>query len=356
MRSIRGFRTLAGALLALTLGLAPASGTIQNFDGNSGWLNSPPLDLKALHGKVVLVDFWEYTCVNCLRTLPYLRTWYQRYRDDGFVIVGVHTPEFGFSGQSANVEAAAKHLDVTWPIVLDSKDAIWNRYHNDGWPHEYLYDQNGKLVDSVSGEGEYPETEAKIQGLLKAANPQLTLPPVMALLPQDSYTRPGALCYLHTPELLIAHEHIADATAFDNPARDSTYTDRDATHRDGAIYLQGVWRLTPQAAVSNSLKGYVALRYHAIEVVGVLAPGADGKSVRVDVTQDGLPVAKADAGSDIRYDADGTSYVTVDASRAYELVMNAKFGQHELRLSPEGYGVGVYSFAFEACEAPAGSA
>ena len=349
-------RTFAAMLLALTLAAAPASVTMPSFDGNTGWVNSPPLAPKDLRGKVVLVDFWEYTCVNCLRTLPYLRTWYQRYHDDGLVIVGVHTNEFGFSGDSANVAAAAKHLDVTWPIALDDKNAIWNRYKNDGWPHEYLFDQNGQLVDSVSGEGQYPETEAKIQALLKAANPALQLPPVMALLPQDSYTRPGALCYVHTPELLVGQQHIADASSFNAPAsRDSTYVDRDTDHKDGALYLQGVWHLTPEAAVSNSAHGYVALKYHAIETVAVLTPGADGKSLRVDVTQDGAPIPKKDAGSDVHYDADGSTYLTVDQPRAYEVVMNAAFGQHELRLSPAGYGLGVYSFAFEACEAPAKS-
>jgi thiol-disulfide isomerase/thioredoxin len=335
------------------MGVSPASLSLPSFDGNTGWLNSPPLSASDLRGKVVLVDFWEYTCINCLRTLPYLRAWNARYRDDGLVIVGVHTNEFGFSGQSANVAAAAKHLEVTWPIALDDKNAIWNRFKNDGWPHEYLFDQSGKLVDSVSGEGQYPETEAKIQALLKAANPQLTLPPVMALLPQDSYTRPGAMCYIHTPELLVGQQHIADAGS-NVASRDSTYVDRDPDHKDGALYLQGVWRLTSEAAISNGVPGYVALKYHAIETVAVLTPGPDGKSLRVDVTQDGAPIPKSDAGSDVQYDAGG-SYLTVDQARAYEITMNATFGQHELRLSPAAPGMGLYSFAFEACEAPAKS-
>jgi len=181
-------------------------------------------------------------------------------------------------------------------------------------------------------------------------NPQLSLPPVMALLPQDSYDKPGALCYPQTPELLIGHLRIANASQFGDPSQDQIYTDRASVHNDGAIYLQGMWHMTREAAVSEGLHGYVALKYHAIQVVGVLAP-SDQKSVRIDVTQDGAPLAKADAGSDIRYDADGKSYITVDAARAYDLVMNAKFGQHDLRLTPQGYGVGLYSFAFESCEA-----
>jgi thiol-disulfide isomerase/thioredoxin len=342
-------------LLAFSLALAPAADTtpqfdsIPGFEGNAGWLNGPPLTASDLHGKVVLVDFWEYTCINCLRTLPYLRTWYERYKDDGLVIVGVHTPEFGFSGESANVAAAVKQLNVTWPVVLDSKSAVWDRYKVDEWPKEYLFDQNGHLVDTVSGEGWYPQTEAKIQALLKSANPKLTFPPVMQLLAQDSYLKPGAVCYLHTPEVIIQHTRVANFAGFNDQLRDATFTDLAATHKDGEIYLKGDWRITPEAVVAVGSPDYLAMRYHAIQVVGVLAP-PPGRTIRVNVTQDGQPVPKADAGSDIQYDDKGASYISVDASRAYDLVMNAKFGQHELRLAPDGNGIGVYSFAFEACE------
>jgi thiol-disulfide isomerase/thioredoxin len=348
-------RLVVAGLLVLTLALAPGSTGIPGFDGNAGWLNGPALTPADLRGKVVLVDFWEYTCINCLRTLPYLRTWYERYHDHGLVIVGVHTPEFTFSGDAGNVKTAIRQLDVTWPVVLDDKNAIWDRYKNDGWPHEYLFDQTGRLVDSVTGEGQYPETESKIQGLLKAENPQLSLPPVMALLPQDSYDKPGALCYPRTPEVLLEKVPIANAAASGDSQRTATYstfyTDVGGPHKDGAVYLQGMWHLSPEAAVLEGPRGYVALQYHAIQVVGVLTEDA-GKSVRVDVTQDGAPVAKDDAGKDIHFDADGKSYITVDASREYDLVMNAKFAAHDLRLIPQGRGVAVYSFAFESCEVP----
>ncbi len=343
------------AVLAFSLAAAPAADTtpkfdaIPGFEGNTGWLNGPPLTPSELRGKVVLVDFWEYTCINCLRTLPYLRTWYERYKNDGFVIVGVHTNEFEFSGESPNVAAAVKQLNVTWPVVIDSKNAVWDRFKVDEWPTEYLFDQSGHLVDTVTGEGWYPQTEAKIQALLKASNPQLTFQPVMQLLPQDSYLKPGAVCYLHTPEVLIGHIKVANFTHFDDSLRNASFTDLTTTHNDGDIYLQGEWRIAPESVVSDASRDYVAMRYHAIQVVSVLSPPG-GKSVRVDVTQDGQPVPKDDAGSDIHYDTNGTSYITVDASRAYDLVMNAKFGQHDLRLTAESPGISVYSFAFEACE------
>ncbi|HTA37849.1 MAG TPA: redoxin domain-containing protein, partial [Candidatus Acidoferrales bacterium] len=133
------FVAVATAALAFAAQWKSSAGetAIPSFAGNTGWLNSASLGAADLHGKIVLVDFWEYTCINCLRTLPYLRDWYAKYRDAGFTIVGVHSPEFGFSGDSQNVAAAAKRLGVTWPVVLDDGFSIWKRYRNDGWPHEY---------------------------------------------------------------------------------------------------------------------------------------------------------------------------------------------------------------------------
>jgi thiol-disulfide isomerase/thioredoxin len=351
----------ACASAALVAGIAllgnpnPARGDvadrIQSFDGGVAWINGTPITPADLRGKVVLVDFWEYTCLNCLRTLPYLREWYRRYRNRGFVIIGVHAPEFDFSGKRSNVEAAAKRLDVTWPVVLDNHFTIWKRYGNSVWPHEYVYDQTGRLAESVLGEGGYPQTEARIQALLRAADPHVELPRVMALLPQDSYDKPGAVCYPHTPELLVGRSPIADAPPSSNFAQDADYTDSASSPQDGAIYLQGFWHLTSEAAVSGENSGYLALRYHAIQLVVVMRPESGG-AVRVNVTQDGRPVAREDAGKDLRYDERGGSYATVDASRAYDLVINSRFGAHDVKLSPASSGLGIYDFAFESCEVP----
>lgn len=322
-----------------------------SFDGGTGWINSEPLSPAELRGKVVLVDFWEYTCINCLRTLPYLREWYRRYGDRGLVIIGVHTPEFDFSGQRANVAVAAKRLDVAWPIVLDGRDAIWKRYGNAIWPHEYLYDRQGRLVESYQGEGGYPQTEARIQALLKGADPHATFPPVMALLPQDGYDKPGAVCYPQTPELLVGRQPIADAVP-GNPAQEIDYDDTASNPKDGAIYLQGYWHLSKEAAISGESAAHFSLRYHAIQLIAVMKAESGG-SIRVDVAQDGRPVAPADAGKDLRFDGRGVAYVVVDAPRAYDLLMNARFGQHDLRLSPHADGLGIYDIAFESCEVPA---
>jgi thiol-disulfide isomerase/thioredoxin len=328
----------------------PQASQLRSFDGGAGWLNSDALTPDQLRGKVVLVDFWEYTCINCLRTLPYLREWYRRYHDHGFVIVGVHTPEFAFSSERTNVAAAAKRLGVTWPIVLDDDATIWKRYGNNDWPHEYLYNQNGTLVESWAGEGGYPQTESAIQALLKSADSKLEFPPVMALLPQDSYDKPGAVCYPKTAEILLAHQPIANASASNNPAQDTNYQYDGSNPQDGAVYLQGYWHRTSGAVVAGESGGFLLLPYHAIQVVAVMRP--EGTPIRVVVTQDGHPVDKSDAGSDLRYGENGDSYVEVDSPRAYDLVANARFGQHTLKLSPRSEGLRVYDFAFESCEVP----
>jgi len=339
--------------VALALGTSTPQ-TLQSFDGGVAWFNSEPLSPDRLRGKVVLVDFWEYTCVNCLRTLPYERAWYSRYAHDGFVIVGVHTPEFHFSGEPSNVAAAVKRLGVTWPVVLDSHQAIWNRYANDVWPRELLYDRSGRLIADHPGEGDYPEMEQRIQAALRAGHAGVRFPAVMGYLPQDSYAKPGAVCYPHTPEMYVSA--MRDDSALGNAqgyAGDRTMQFADLTpHLDGRAYLQGAWFVADEAMVNAAERaadaGHVALRYHAIQVVAVLKP--QHGAVPVVVLQDGAPLHKEDAGSDVHYDREGNSLITVDAAREYDVVMNKHFGQHELELRPQRPGLAVYTFDFEACE------
>ena len=330
---------------------APAVQTLPNLSGGGGWLNSAPLSRDALLGKVVLVDFWEYTCINCLHTLPYLKEWNRRYKDHGLVIIGIHTPEFAFSADAANVADATKRLGVDWPVLLDPNRTLWGRFDNNIWPHEFLYDQGGKLIDDIQGEGNYQYTEGKIQAAIRSHDPQFSAPALMPLLPQDNYTKPGSVCYPHTPEVqagIMRGPGPANLARYMNPAADNNFSD-SGSHQDGVIYLRGFWRTTDQAVVSAANDAAAALSYHAIQVVAVMRP-EDGRPNRVNVTQDGVPVPRQDAGADIRYAQDGASYVDVEAARAYDLIMNKHFGQHELALSPQRYGLGLYSFDFESCE------
>jgi thiol-disulfide isomerase/thioredoxin len=336
------------AMLALVSALQP-------FDGDAGWINSKPLTPQALAGKVVLVDFWEYTCVNCLKTLPYERAWYDRYAKYGFTIVGVHTPEFKFSGESANVAAAVKRLGVDWPVVLDSRQAIWDRYGNDVWPRELLFDQHGKLIADHSGEGDYPDMEHRIQQALRASNPSTRFPAVMDYLPGDSYAKPGAVCYRHTPEMYLGDWRgdgvLGNPQGYGGDGRTLAYVD-STPHEEGRAYLQGPWFESGEALVNGSgasAQPHLAIRYRALQVVAVLKP-RDVTSVNVLVLQDGAPLSAQDAGADIRFDRDGRSYLLVDAPREYDVVLNKHFGQHELELLPQRPGLGAYTFDFEACE------
>jgi thiol-disulfide isomerase/thioredoxin len=338
---------IAAAALFVLPAIAPGD-HLMSFAGGKAWLNSAPLTPASLQGKVVLVDFWDYTCINCLRTLPYLREWYKRYASDGFVIVGVEAPEFRFETDGKNLADATSRLGVVWPVVSDFDFAVWKRYGINAWPTELLFDQSGKLVEEEIGEGNYPQTEAEIQALLRKANPSLNLPPPMALLPQDNYDKPGAVCYPKTAEIVVERSRIGNAVSGD-PRMDQNYQD-PGQHKDGTLYLDGYWRATRQSISYSGGGGYVALPYHAIQVETVMR--SNGGPIRVNVTQDDKPVPRDDAGSDLHYDAKGNSYVLVDAPRAYEVIMNAAFGHHELVLSPQGGGLRIYDFAFESCEVP----
>jgi thiol-disulfide isomerase/thioredoxin len=334
------------AILALVSALQP-------FDGAAGWINSKPLTPASLHGKIVLVDFWEYTCVNCLKTLPYERAWYERYAKYGFTIVGVHTPEFKFSGEPANVAAAVKRLGVDWPVVLDSRQAIWDRYGNDVWPRELLFDQSGKLIADHSGEGDYPDMERRIQQALRAGNPSVRFPAVMDYLPGDSYSKPGAVCYRHTPEMYLGNWRgdgvLGNPQGYGGDGRTLAYLD-STPHDEGLAYLQGPWFESGEAMVNGSgADAHLAIRYRALQVVAVLKPHGV-PAVDVLVLQDGAPLTKQDAGADIRFDRDGRSYLLVDAPREYDVVMNKHFAQHDLELLPQRPGLGAYTFDFEACE------
>ena len=329
--------------------------TLLPFDGDTGWINSKPLTPSSLAGKVVLVDFWEYTCINCLKTLPYERAWYDRYSKYGFTIVGVHTPEFAFSGEPSNVAAAVKRLNIDWPVVIDGKQAIWNRYDNDVWPRELLFDANGKLIADHSGEGDYPDMERRIQQALRARNPNVRFPAVMDYLPQDSYAKPGAVCYRHTPEMYLGNWQgtgvLGNQQGYAGDGQTVNYAD-SAPHDEGRAYLQGAWYESGEAMVNGSSSTpapHLAIRYRSLQVVAVLRPRG-AQPVSVLVLQDGAPLAKQDAGADVRFDTSGRSYLLVDAPREYDIVMNKHFGQHDLELLPQRPGLGAYTFDFEACE------
>jgi thiol-disulfide isomerase/thioredoxin len=321
------------------------------------WINTEPLGIKDLRGKVVLVDFWDYTCVNCIRTLPYLKEWYRRYRDKGLVIVGIHTPEFEFAKSPGNVAAAVKRFGIEFPVLLDGNRDNWTAYANQYWPHKYLVDETGRIIYDHIGEGGYATTEAKIQELLKQVNPAVDLPPLME--PVRGADAPGAVCYPVTPELYAGLRgyrsgHLGQADRY-NPGGTVAFRLPDRELDDGKIYLSGFWLCTAEslrhARISPHGEDYVAVKYHAKECNAVLKP-EPASPVRVYVTQDGGAVPREDAGRDVQYDENGRSYLQVDRPAMYNLTANREHGQHVIRLYADTEDLGLYAFTFSSCEVP----
>jgi thiol-disulfide isomerase/thioredoxin len=325
--------------------LPPLRGTV--------WLNSNPISPQALKGKVVLVDFWDYTCVNCLRTFPYLKGWYARYHKDGLVIIGVHTPEFDFAKKVQNVEAAVHRFGLEYPIVLDNDYNIWHAFHNEFWPHEFLFDAFGKLVHEHIGEGDYGRTELYIQESLRKIHPNEKFPkPLAALTPEEM---PGAVCYPTTPELYVGYSRgvLGNPEGY-SPGKVVDYVD-PKHYQDGEVYANGEWRDEPEdlrhARTTKNLEDYIVIRYHALEVNAVIRP-IGTKVFKVYVTQDGKPVPVSDKGADLHYDAHGESYIWVDQPRMYQIVYNQKFGSHVLKLASNSPDFALYSYTFGGCTVP----
>ena len=341
-------------MLALCCAVQPGAradepGLLLSFDGGTAWLNSKPLSLGDVRNKAVLVDFWNYTDISSLRMLPYLKEWYKRYSPYGFEIVSIQSPDVAFEGQTKDVEAAVEHYGVTWPVVIDANHAIADRYGLRYYPHLLLFDHNGFRILSIAHETDYPEIESVIRLLMGATHPEQPFGPVMPLLPQDSYLKPNALKYPVTPPIdMTSRSFIGNEQ--ENPFGSGTdYTDVKPPHKDGVVYLQGPWRKLHNSIVSFSDNGYAALHYHAIEVQALMYHERGG-SATVLVTQNGQPVAKEDAGADIKYDAQGQSYVLVDMARSYDLIMNKRWGTYDLRLYPKAADVGIYHIEFETAE------
>lgn len=303
-------------------GSSPVSSTgplAPEFTGIVDWENSPPLNLDTLRGKVVLVDFWTYSCINCQRTFPFLRQWWDRYHADGFVIVGVHSPEFEFEKSVANVRRAIRDYDIPWPVAVDSNMATWNAYSNRYWPAEYLIDAGGHVRHTSFGEGEYDQTERAIQALLAAAGRKVSGP------------------------LASADPGITSDARAETP---ETYVGSD--RGDGSVALHGGWTRQPEYAQLTRLTAgggdYAEIPYQARRVYLVAAPGSGPVTVRV--TLDGRDLTAAQAGSSVHVDASGRSTVVVDHDDLYALVSLPDFAKHTLRLLPEQAGFQLYTFTF----------
>lgn len=322
--------------------------------GSSVWLNSPKLTMASLKGRLVLVDFWEYTCVNCIRTLPYVKQWHERYHDLGLVVVGIHTPEFEFAKSARNVAQAVKRFGITYPVLIDSDYANWRAYANSYWPRKYLIDSTGRIVYDHAGEGGYLKTESIIQGLLRKLHPGVKLPALMS--PTRDSDKEGAVCYPTSPELYCGMRG-----AQNGQFMQTSSWRRGETVSFGAlpsqlprnqVVLQGKWQCQEECLrhgyKSVGLPDAIAVRYYAKEANAVLK-SSTGAPLIVYVTQDNRAVRKQDAGDDIQYDAQGHSYLALNQPRMYHLTSNAKYGEHILTMSSDADGFEVYSYTFSSC-------
>ena len=328
------------------------------------WINSAPLHMDALRGRVVLADIWDFTCINCIRTLPYLVEWHRRYAGCGLTIVGVHSPEFEFAKDKRQVEAAARRFGLGYPIVLDNDYQTWTAYANRYWPAHYLIDRNGYIRYSQFGEGGYRELELAIQALLRDADPSVELPEPMPLLrPED---QPGAVCYRATPELYTGSDRgsLGNAEGY-QPGVVIFYVEPE--HRaDGFFYVTGPWRAARDHLAAAGESSALILPYREATVNAVMSPSGDPielmlgisdpsatplSAVEVLVTQNGQPLSALEAGDDVFLDDRGRSVVRVDAPRMYNLVKNPGFEQSVLRLMPQRAGFAIYAFTFTSCVA-----
>ena len=333
------------------------------FAGTQEWINSGPLSMEGLRGKVVLIDFWTYSCINCIRTLPYLRTWYDRYVDEGLVIVGVHTPEFHFEKVYENVVQATKDDEVTWPVVQDNDFAVWQSYENLFWPAKYLIDKDGVVRYTHFGEGKYGETESEIRKLLEevgAASAALSMP-----LPQDQANDPTFLQEgnrTRTPELfagwhfVLRHYqagrglYIGQVDAYNNQRDQVAQLAAPEELTPHTIYFNGPWYIGAEsvhhAEATEGYDDYLTLVYTARSVNAVLT-SESGEPYKVRVTVNGEYLTEENRGEDIMIGEDGESYLWVTGPKAYKVVEHPTWesGQ-ELRMASMSDDFGLYSFTF----------
>jgi thiol-disulfide isomerase/thioredoxin len=272
---------------------SPAAGQAPLLHGATGWLNSPPLTEGAVRGKVILVDFWTYTCINWRRTLPYVRAWAEKYQNHGLVVIGVHTPEFGFEKDIDNVRRETSALAVSYPVAVDSDYAIWNTFRNQYWPAVYIVDAKGKMRHHQFGEGGYEETERVIQQLLTEAG-NVDVPRDLVSVNAQGAEAPADYANLKTPETYVGYRQAQGFASLGGVIRDSALRyAAPAALRLNRWAIEGEWTIGAEAASLNRAGGKVVYRFHARDVNLIMGPTKKGSAVRFRVRIDGAPPGAA---------------------------------------------------------------
>ena len=320
----------------------PIEGEFPSLGGATGWLNSPPLTAEGLRGKVVLVQVWTYSCINWLRTLPYVRAWAEKYRDQGLVVIGVHTPEFGFEHNLDNVRLAAKDMQVAYPIALDNDYAIWRAFNNNYWPALYFIDAKGHIRHHQFGEGQYDRSELIIQQLLAEAGSGGIGHDLVSV---DARGAEAAADWgnLKSPETYVGYECTANFASPGGAVVDKrrVYA-APARLRLNQWALAGDWTVGKQATVLHKANGRITYRFHARDLHLVMGPAVRGTPVRFRVLIDGQPPGPAHG-----IDVNDQGYGTVTEQRLYQLIRQPKpIADRQFEIEFLDPGVETFVFTF----------
>ncbi|MBI4299226.1 MAG: redoxin domain-containing protein [Chloroflexi bacterium] len=331
------------------------------LQGIASWINSDSLTLSGLHGKVVLIDFWTYTCVNCIRTLPYLKEWHRKYADKGLQIIGVHTPEFDFEKNRENVVNAMKENGLQYPVAQDNDYKTWNAFQNRFWPAKYLIDKDGFIRYRHFGEGYYDETERKIRELLQEIGADLTsITPGLDPGPTfDPRARSQVTETQLTREIYGGYKrnysssgtYVAHREYYEGQDRSISYTD-PGEHLNHFIYLQGLWRNGYESLIhareTENFEDYIALKFNATSVNAVISPEETSSPFRLILTMDDRSLKDEEIGDDVQFDEFGRSYVLITEPRMYMLVKLPTYARHELKLRVNSNAFALFAFTFGA--------
>ncbi|WP_446904691.1 cytochrome c biogenesis protein DipZ [Burkholderia sp. YIM B11467] len=323
----------------------PVEGTLPSLDGAVQWLNSPPLTAAGLRGKVVLVDFWTYSCINCLRTLPYTTAWARKYAPYGLVVIGVHAPEFAFERDIGNVKKAVHDLGIDFPVAIDNGYSIWRAFGNEYWPAHYFIDAQGRIRHHHFGEGEYAQSERAIQSLLaEAGHPEaLNVPLGLAGAPASGALAAADTADVRSPETYVGYARAEDFTSPGGVVRDTAHRyDAPARPDLNDWGLAGTWQVGAERASLAAPDGRIVYRFHARDLHLVLGPGANGQPVRFRVTLDGAAPGAAHGA-----DVDAQGYGTVTGQRLYQLVRQpGAIADRTFAIEFLDRGVDAYAFTF----------
>jgi len=322
-------RLMLTAIVVTAMGTPTRTSELASLSYATEWINSPPLTAESLRGKVVLVQFWTYSCINWIRTVPYVRAWAQKYRDQGLVVIGVHAPEFEFERQLANARWGAENFEVDYPVAVDNDFAIWGAFSNQYWPALFLIDGRGRIRYRHFGEGEYEQSERVIQKLLVAAGARGIGRNLVSVIPQGAEA-PADWDNVKSPETYVGSERSENRVSPDTRLRLNQWA------------LAGDWRVQKQAAVLEEANGRIVYRFHARDLNLVMGPGAQGKPVRFRVLIDGQPPGRAH-GVDVDEQGNGT----IAEPRMYQLIRQpGRVGDRQFEIQFLDPGVEAFVFTF----------